>query len=54
VNQIGFKASYAARLPDAWGAGDNAAIENLSAGTPGVRTVPNAQHAIGKASLQPC
>jgi NADH:ubiquinone reductase (H+-translocating) len=33
-------------VPDAWGAGDSAAIEDLSADAPGVRTVPNAQHAV--------
>jgi NADH:ubiquinone reductase (H+-translocating) len=32
-------------VPDAWGAADNAAIEDLSVDAPGVRTVPNAQHA---------
>jgi NADH dehydrogenase len=35
-----------APVPDAWGAGDNAAITDLSADVPGVRTVPNAQHAV--------
>jgi NADH dehydrogenase len=33
-------------VPDAWGAGDSAAIEDLSVDAPGVRTVPNAQHAV--------
>jgi NADH:ubiquinone reductase (H+-translocating) len=33
-------------VPGAWGAGDNAAIEDLSIDVPGVRTVPNAQHAV--------
>jgi NADH dehydrogenase len=33
-------------VPDAWGAGDDAAIEDLSVNVPGVRTVPNAQHAV--------
>lgn len=33
-------------VPDAWGAGDNAAIPDLSVEAPGVRTVPNAQHAV--------
>jgi NADH dehydrogenase len=33
-------------VPDAWGAGDNAAIADLSLGVPGVRTVPNAQNAV--------
>jgi NADH:ubiquinone reductase (H+-translocating) len=36
----------AAAVPDAWGAGDNAAIPDLSVNTPGLRTVPNAQHAV--------
>lgn len=31
---------------DVWGAGDSAAIDDLSADAPGVRTVPNAQHAV--------
>jgi NADH dehydrogenase len=35
-----------APVPDAWGAGDNAAVTDLSADAPGVRTVPNAQHAV--------
>jgi NADH dehydrogenase len=35
-----------APVPDAWGAGDNAAVTDLSANTPGVRTVPNAQNAV--------
>jgi NADH dehydrogenase len=35
-----------APVPDAWGAGDNAAITDLSVDVPGVRTVPNAQHAV--------
>jgi NADH dehydrogenase len=35
-----------APVPDAWGAGDNAAIADLSVDAPGVRTVPNAQHAV--------
>jgi NADH dehydrogenase len=35
-----------APVPDAWGAGDNAAVTDLSVGTPGVRTVPNAQNAV--------
>jgi NADH dehydrogenase len=33
-------------VPDAWGAGDNAAIADLSLGVPGARTVPNAQNAV--------
>jgi NADH dehydrogenase len=35
-----------ALVPDAWGAGDNAAVTDLSVNAPGVRTVPNAQHAV--------
>jgi NADH:ubiquinone reductase (H+-translocating) len=33
-------------VPDAWGAGDNAAIPDLSVEATGIRTVPNAQHAV--------
>jgi NADH:ubiquinone reductase (H+-translocating) len=33
-------------VPDAWGAGDNAAITDLGVDAPGARTVPNAQHAV--------
>lgn len=33
-------------LPDAWGAGDNASIPDLSVDTPGARLVPNAQNAV--------
>jgi NADH:ubiquinone reductase (H+-translocating) len=33
-------------VPDAWAAGDNAAVPDLAAGTPGALTVPNAQHAV--------
>ena len=36
---------------DAWGAGDDAAIEDLSVDVPGVRTVPNAQHAVRQGKL---
>jgi len=35
-----------APVPDAWGAGDNAAVTDLSTGKSGVRTTPNAQHAV--------
>ena len=38
-------------VPDAWGAGDNAAVTDLSAAAPGVRTVPNAQHAVRQGKL---
>jgi NADH dehydrogenase len=33
-------------VPDAWGAGDNAAVPDLASREPGARTVPNAQHAV--------
>ncbi|MFC0680032.1 NAD(P)/FAD-dependent oxidoreductase [Lysobacter korlensis] len=33
-------------VPDAWGAGDNAAVPDLAVPVPGARTVPNAQHAV--------
>ncbi|MBO1752504.1 FAD-dependent oxidoreductase [Actinotalea sp. BY-33] len=36
----------AALVPDAWGAGDNAAVPDLSSAAPGALTVPNAQHAV--------
>ena len=36
----------AAAVPDAWAAGDDAAVPDVAAGTPGARTVPNAQHAV--------
>ncbi|WP_421733536.1 NAD(P)/FAD-dependent oxidoreductase [Cellulomonas sp.] len=35
-----------APVPDAWAAGDDAAVPDLAAGSPGARTVPNAQHAV--------
>ena len=35
-----------AAVPDAWGAGDNAAIPDLASPVPGALTVPNAQHAV--------
>jgi NADH dehydrogenase len=35
-----------AAIPDAWGAGDNAAVPDLASPVPGARTVPNAQHAV--------
>jgi NADH:ubiquinone reductase (H+-translocating) len=38
-------------LSDAWGAGDNAAIADLSVDTPGTRAVPNAQHAVRQGKL---
>ncbi|MFF1635712.1 NAD(P)/FAD-dependent oxidoreductase [Leifsonia sp. NPDC058248] len=33
-------------VPDAWAAGDDAAVPDLASGVPGARTVPNAQHAV--------
>lgn len=36
---------------DAWAAGDNAAIPDLTAGEPGVMCAPNAQHAVRQAKL---
>lgn len=38
-------------LSDAWAAGDNAAIPDLTADEPGVMTAPNAQHAVRQAKL---
>ena len=35
-----------APVPDAWGAGDGAAVPDLTSGLPRVLTVPNAQHAV--------
>ena len=35
-----------APVPDAWAAGDDAAVPDLTARVPGTRTVPNAQHAV--------
>jgi NADH:ubiquinone reductase (H+-translocating) len=36
-------------IPDAWAAGDAAAVPDLVASAPGARTVPNAQHAVRQA-----
>ena len=33
-------------VPDAWAAGDNAAVPDLTSPIPGARTTPNAQHAV--------
>jgi NADH:quinone reductase (non-electrogenic) len=41
----------AAAVPDAWGAGDDAAIPDLAALQPGTSTVPNAQHAVRQGKL---
>ncbi|WIX83673.1 FAD-dependent oxidoreductase [Amycolatopsis carbonis] len=38
-------------VPDAWAAGDDAAIEDLTSPIPGTRTVPNAQHAVRQGKL---
>ncbi len=38
-------------VPDAWGAGDNAAVPDLASDTPGALTVPNAQHAVRQGRL---
>jgi NADH dehydrogenase len=38
-------------VPDAWGAGDNAAVPDLASPVPGTRTVPNAQHAVRQGRL---
>ena len=38
-------------MPDAWGAGDDAAIPDLAVGRPGAATVPNAQHAVRQGKL---
>ncbi|PSL04812.1 NADH dehydrogenase [Haloactinopolyspora alba] len=38
-------------LDDAWAAGDNAAVPDLTADEPGVMTAPNAQHAVRQAKL---
>ena len=40
-----------APIPDAWGAGDDAAVPDLAAGRPGATTVPNAQHAVRQGKL---
>ncbi|WP_426502553.1 NAD(P)/FAD-dependent oxidoreductase [Dactylosporangium sp. McL0621] len=40
-----------APVPDAWGAGDDAAVPDLAAERPGAATVPNAQHAVRQGKL---
>ena len=40
-----------APVPDAWGAGDDAAVPDLAAARSGVSTVPNAQHAVRQGKL---
>jgi NADH dehydrogenase len=41
----------AAPVPDAWAAGDDAAVPDLTASVPGTLTVPNAQHAVRQGRL---
>ena len=38
-------------VPDAWGAGDDAAVPDLASPIPGARAVPNAQHAVRQGRL---
>ncbi|MBY8847617.1 NAD(P)/FAD-dependent oxidoreductase [Saccharothrix longispora] len=38
-------------VPDAWAAGDDAAVPDLASDVPGARTVPNAQHAYRQGRL---
>jgi NADH dehydrogenase len=38
-------------VPDAWGAGDDAAVPDIASGLPGALTVPNAQHAVRQGKL---
>ncbi|GAA1587338.1 FAD-dependent oxidoreductase [Kribbella sancticallisti] len=38
-------------VPDAWGAGDDAAVPDLTSSESGVLTVPNAQHAVRQGKL---
>jgi len=38
-------------VPDAWAAGDDAAVPDLASDVPGARTVPNAQHAVRQGKL---
>jgi NADH:quinone reductase (non-electrogenic) len=38
-------------VPDAWGAGDDAAVPDLASEIPGALTVPNAQHAVRQGKL---
>jgi NADH dehydrogenase len=38
-------------VPEAWGAGDNAAVPDLTAPAPGTLAVPNAQHAVRQGRL---
>jgi NADH dehydrogenase len=43
--------THAEPVPDAWAAGDDAAVPDLAATTPGALTVPNAQHAVRQGRL---
>jgi NADH:ubiquinone reductase (H+-translocating) len=38
-------------VPDAWAAGDDAAVPDVASPVPGTRTVPNAQHAVRQGKL---
>ena len=38
-------------MPDAWAAGDDAAVPDLTSSTPGAYTVPNAQNAVRQGKL---
>jgi NADH:ubiquinone reductase (H+-translocating) len=38
-------------VPDAWAAGDDAAVPDLTSAVPGTRTIPNAQHAYRQGKL---
>ena len=46
--RVGTDSAY---IPDAWAAGDNAAVPDLTSKVPGARTVPNAQHAVRQGKL---
>jgi NADH dehydrogenase len=46
--RIGTEAQF---VPDAWAAGDDAAVPDLTSKVPGARTVPNAQHAVRQGKL---
>jgi NADH:ubiquinone reductase (H+-translocating) len=46
--RVGTDAEY---IPDAWAAGDDAAVPDLASKVPGAHTVPNAQHAVRQGKL---
>lgn len=46
--RVGADAAY---VPDAWAAGDNAAVPDLASKIPGARAVPNAQNAVRQGKL---